>query len=538
MSLLAAADYDSSSFTLSPVTAFLLVIGVTLFLSVMTGLDTDEVADIYTANRSLSVVKNALAATGDYVSALTLLSATGLVALVGYDGITLGICTVLALGVLLLIAEPLRNTGRFTLGDSLEARIPGSATRIAGAVVTLLVCLPYIVSQLSAVGTAVAGLVGLEGPGPAKVCIVLIGALMICFAAYGGMRGVSLIQILKAVLVFGAMLAIALLVLDRFDFDIAALLDGAARGSGLPDAYFSPGRLYPMDVTGRLNVVSLYITLIAGASCTPHMLMRVNVARSGPEARRATRHTMLMVAAFCGSVIVAGLGASALVGAKDIVAADPRGNSALLELAGHLAGGPETTGGSILYTLVASAVFITTLAVVSGLTLAAAATLAHDVYAHASRRGRLAEGNEVGVARWFVVLVGSVSVLLAVGLYGWDIQFVGGFSVGLAASAILPALLYSLFWSRFTRTGLLWSMYGGTICCFVLLVFGPNVSGTPVALLPDQDFHWWPLETTGLVSVPVGFLLGWAGSVRSRRRTELDRHAEMEARALAGVGAE
>ncbi|WP_405904119.1 cation acetate symporter [Streptomyces sp. NBC_00656] len=516
MILHAASGADT--FGSSPLTAFLLVIVLSLFLSLLVGLDTDKVADLYTANRTMSAGKNALAATGDYLSALTLLSATGLVALVGHDGMALAICTVLALAVLLLIAEPLRKVDRFTLGGTWEARVPGNAARVAGAVVTLVVCVPYVVAQLSAVGTAVAHLLDLHGPGPAKVSIALIGALMICFAAFGGMRGVSLIQIVKAVLVFGAMVAIVLLVLRRFDFDIAALLDGAAKGSGLFEAYFEPGGLYPPDTTGKLNLISLYITLIAGAACTPHMLMRVNAARSGPEARRATKYTMFLVVAFCASVVVAGLGAAALVGSKTVVGSDPRGNNALLQLAGILGGGPDSTVGVILYTLVVSAVFITTLAVVSGLTLAAAASLAHDVYAHVLRRGRLTEDDEVSAVRWAVVLVGVVTVVLAVGVYGWDIQFLGGFSVGVAAAATLPALLYSLFWKGFTRAGLLWSVYGGLACCFLVLISGPNISGTPVALFADRDFHVHGLETTGLIAVPVGFLLGWIGSVTGRRR--------------------
>ncbi|WUU10395.1 hypothetical protein OG866_01130 [Streptomyces sp. NBC_00663] len=269
----------------------------------------------------------------------------------------------------------------------------------------------------------------------------------------------------------------------------------------------------------------------AGSAVFPHILLRVSASRSGPAARRASGAAVVMITLFHGAMVLTGLGAAATLGAGVIASDDAQGNSALFLLARTLAGG----GTGLLFTMVACAAFITVLSTVAGLTLASSAALAHDLYAKVGRRGAGRETREVNVARAAVLVFGVACVCLAVMLHDWSIVALSSFAAALTASAVLPALVYSLFWKGFTRTGMLWTLYGSLVWCSVLEALGPAVSGGPLALFPARDFHWFPLQNIALASVPVGFLLGWAGSLLGRRsHVGQDRYAETQTTLLLG----
>jgi SSS family solute:Na+ symporter/cation/acetate symporter len=269
------------------------------------------------------------------------------------------------------------------------------------------------------------------------------------------------------------------------------------------------------------------------------MIMRISAMPDGATARRSTRYAFGIVGVYGVALAVLGLGAAAVVGAPMISAVNPNGQAALLLLAGNLAGGPTTTAGITLLTAVACTVFVTVLAVVAGITLTAAATLAHDVHAYAVRRGRLSQAKEVRTVRWAALLFGLVGIGLSVEAQGYNVQFLSMLAVTVAASAVLPALVHSLFWRGYNRTGLLWSVYGGTVLAIGLQLISPTVSGRPGTPFPNQDFAWFPLQSVGIVSIPAAFLLGWAGSRYGARRNapEVDQEA-VELRVLTGVGSE
>ncbi|MGW4223273.1 sodium/solute symporter [Streptomyces bauhiniae] len=497
--------------------AFLAFIVLSLLLCVLAGTEGDTTADFYTGSRSLTPVQNALALTGDYISAAALLGVSGLVAVAGYDGISLAVSSCLAVGVFLLLAGPLRNAGRYTLGDILAPRSPGSSSRIAAATATLAVCLPFLVLQLAGAGSATALLLGLAGPGAEQACTVFVGVLMICYTVLGGMRGTSLVQIAKVAVVFTTMVLLALLVLRHHDFDPGALLTAAERGSGLHDRYFEPGHATGDSALGRLDFLSLQLSVVLGGACMPHILMRVNSAADGATARRATRYAIALMAVFFLCVVIAGLGAAGVVGGRQIRAVDGSGQLALPLLAGELGGGTSGLAGSVLHTAVACSVFVTVLAVVAGIALSAAAALAHDLHAHAARGGRMSERQEVRSARWSVGAVGGLGILLAAMAQGRNLQSLTYLALTLAASTILPACLYGLFWSRYNRTALLWTVYGGVLCTTALYLCSLSFSGTPASLLPGHDFHLIGLQSTAVVAIPVGFLLGWVGGTVGRR---------------------
>ncbi|MFJ5780023.1 cation acetate symporter [Streptomyces sp. NPDC093094] len=497
--------------------AFMAFIALSLLLCVLAGPEGDTTADFYTGNRSLTPVQNALALTGDYISAATLLGVSGLVAVAGYDGISLAVSSCLAVGVFLLLAGPLRNAGRYTLGDILALRSPGPSSRIAAAVATLAVCLPFLVLQLAGAGSATALLLGLTGLGAAQVCTVFVGVLMVCFTVLGGMRGTSLVQIVKVAVVFTTMVLLAFLVLWHYGFAPGALLTAAEQGSGLHDRYFEPGHAVGGSAVGRLDFLSLQLSVVLGGACMPHVLMRINSAADGATARRATRYAVAIMTVFFLCVVIAGLGAAGVVGGQKIRGADSSGQTALLLLAGDLGGGISGLAGNVLYAAVACSVFVTVLAVVAGIALSAAAALAHDLHAHATRRGRMSERREVRSARWAVGAVGGLGILLAAMAQGRNLQSLTYLALTLAASTVLPACLYGLFWSRYNRTGLLWTVYGGVLCTTALYICSLPFSGAPTSLLPGHDIHLIGLQSTAVLAIPAGFLLGWAGTAAGRR---------------------
>ncbi|MER5462235.1 cation acetate symporter [Streptomyces sp. NPDC002668] len=511
-------DTDTRSLVL---VGFLTLIVPILFISVLSGPERDRVNEFYTAGRRLSPLRGALVLSGAYLSAATVLGTTGTVAVFGYDGLFIALCTVLSLGVLLLLAAPLRERGSYTLGDTFALRAPGPAVRIAVAFVTLSACIPYLVVQLSGAGATTAMLMGLSGPGAAQTAIVMIGALVVCATAFGGMRGTLALQVIKTVALLCMAVAVTAVLFHRFHWSTDSLVDAARQGSGRPAVYMRPGLRFAgsTGARGTLDFVGLMITIVLGVACMPHVAMQLNAARDPASARRTVRHTVGIVGAFCLATAVTGFAAAALIGAPAILAADPGGNSTLLMLTGELAGGTSIdTGGAFLVVLVSSAVFLTALSVVASVTLAAAGAIAHDLYTQVLFRGSTTEGREVAAARWASAGVGILSIGLAVWVQGWNVGFLSALSLAVAASCLLPALVYSLFWKGYTRTGLLWTLYGGLCCAIGLQISGPVFSGTPLAFFPEWHLNWFPLQTVVLVSMPAAFLLGWLGSVVGRRR--------------------
>lgn len=522
---------------------FSTLVTLTLLMCVMAGPDRDDLTNFYTGYLSLTPLKNGLAIAGDYISAATVLSTTGIIALAGYDGYVLAVSTALSLVLLMfLLAEPLRNAGSFTMGDVLARNMPGRAVRIASCVVTLSATLPFLVVQLSGAGSLLTFILGMPHEAGARTtCIVLVGSLMIIYAAIGGMRGTALIQMIKIVILLGTSVTVAALVLHRFDWSLGEVLRAAERGSGAGPAFLQQGLQLGTSAGERLDFASLQITVILGAACLPHITMRLYSARDVPAVRRSMSWAVVTVTAFCLTVIIMGTGAAALVGSQYITATDPHGRTSVLMLSRALGGGAGSAGTTVLYAAMAGTVFITLLSSVAGMTLAAASSLAHDLFAHALRRERAAPRTEMTVAAWTSVAVGIVAILLSALVQNWDVGVLTTLAICIGASAVAPALTYSLFWRGFTRTGLLASLYGGTVCALVLMVFSKAVSGTPSAVFPHADFDWFPMQSTGLVSIPFGYLAGWLGSRLDHRRRaaesrEMRRlYEESEARLLAAA---
>ncbi|MGW5364857.1 solute symporter family protein [Actinopolymorpha pittospori] len=543
---LAAAAQGSDHRTLTLV-LFLAVVAVTLYVTLVASRQNKTAADYYAAGRSFSGFQNGMAISGDYMSAASFLGITGAIALSGYDGFLYSIGFLVAwLVALMLVAELLRNSGRFTLADQLAYRMRQRPVRTAAAVSTLGVSIFYLLAQMVGAGSLVALLLNVSGDTAKNLTIVLVGALMIFYVTVGGMKGTTWVQIVKAILLMGGTLLISGIVLWKFGFNLSDLLGAAADRSGKGQAFIEPGLKYGQTLTSKIDFLSLGLALVLGTAGLPHILIRFYTVPTSRAARSSVQWAIGIIGAFYLMTLVLGFGAAALLdtGPGSQVAASA-GNVAAPLLAQAAGGGAGTTGGAVLLALIAAVAFATILAVVAGLTLTSASSFAHDIYAHVFRRGQATERQEVRVARVAAVLIGAVAIALAIPSQGLNVAFLVALAFAVAASANLPAIIYNLFWRRFNTRGAVWSIYGGLASAILLVFFSPVVSGkvaadgTSASLFPlGVDFAWFPLENPGIVSIPLGFLLGWLGTVLGRDTDSERRYDELEVRALTGAGAE
>ncbi|MEU5888640.1 cation acetate symporter [Streptomyces sp. NPDC047461] len=508
--------------------AFSAVATITLLLCVMTGPDRDDLDEFYTGYGSLGSLRNGLAIAGDYISAATVLGTGGVIALCGYDGIVLALSTALSLMLLMfLLAEPLRNAGRFTMGDALARRMPGRSVRIAACAVTLAALMPLMLVQLAGTGQLLSFILGFSGEGLQTGCIIGLGVLMISYAAIGGMKGTALIQILKIVMLLGSGAVVAVLMLRRFDWNPGTLFDAAAAQSGVGPAFLESGLQFAGGSSPRLDMITSQLTVVVGGACLPHVTMRMYTASSARQVRRSMSWAVSAVVLFVLVITIVGFGATALIGRAAIAEADPQGNTAYLLGSRAVFGADVSTAETLLFTTVTTALFLTLLASVAGMILACANSLAHDVFAVRARE--LSTRREMTLARVSALAVGIPAILLATMVQHRSLQPLVTLSFCLGASAIAPALVYGLFWRRYTRTGLLCTLIGGSLTVLLLMPGTNLVSGSPVSAFPDADFNWFPFTTTGLVSIPAGFAFGWLGTVASGRRKAEEQRRQYEA---------
>ncbi|MFJ9891077.1 cation acetate symporter [Streptomyces sp. NPDC091287] len=520
------------------ITLFAAFVVATLFITVWAGRQTKSASDFYAGGRQFTGFQNGLAVSGDYMSAASFLGIAGAIALFGYDGFLYSIGFLVAwLVALLLVAEPLRNSGRYTMGDVLAYRMRQRPVRTAAGTSTIVVSIFYLLAQMAGAGVLVSLLLGITSDAGKVLIVALVGVLMILYVTIGGMKGTTWVQMVKAVLLIAGTLLITFLILLKFNFNISDLLGTAASNSGKGAAFLEPGLKYGVDNISKLDFISLGIALVLGTAGLPHILIRFYTVPTAKAARKSVNWAIGIIGAFYLMTIVLGFGAAAILKPGDIIASNKAGNTAAPLAALEIGGGSGSTGGAILLAVISAVAFATILAVVAGLTLASSSSFAHDIYANVIRRGKATEKEEVRAARWATVAIGIVSIGL--GALARDLNVAGlvALAFAVAASANLPTILYSLFWKRFTTQGALWSIYGGLASSVLLVLFSPVVSSKPSSMFPDVDFAWFPLENPGLISIPLGFLLGWVGSLLSKEKPDTDKYAELEVKSLTGVGA-
>ncbi|MBV8933533.1 MAG: cation acetate symporter [Kutzneria sp.] len=538
MSVLAAGVEGSNP--LLNIAIFGLFVVITLVVVFRASRSTKTASDYYAADRAFTGPQNGVAISGDYLSAASFLGIAGAIAVYGYDGFLYSIGFLVAwLVALLLVAELLRNTGKFTMGDVVAYRMRQRPVRAAAATSTLAVSFFYLLAQMAGAGGLVALLLGVDGAAGQSLVIVAVGVVMIAYVLIGGMKGTTWVQIIKATLLIIGAFAMTLWVLGKYGFSLSSVLQAAVDEAGRTgQAILGPGKQYGATGTSKLDFLSLGIALVLGTAGLPHVLMRFYTVPTARDARRSMAWAIALTGVFYLFTLVLGYGAGALVGPGKIGKAPGGVNSAVPLLALEL-------GGPILLGLISAIAFATILAVVAGLTITASASFAHDVYASVVKKGKASPDSEVRVARTTALVIGAVAILGGILANGQNVAFLVALAFAVAASANLPTILYSLFWKRFNTQGALWSIYGGLAVTIVLIVFSPAVSGKPVdpktgksaSMIQGVDFHWFPLDNPGLVSIPIAFVLGWLATMLSKERND-SKHAEMEVRALTGAGAE
>ncbi|TGD30697.1 cation acetate symporter [Brevibacterium sp. S22] len=529
---LSAATTEVENNPVLNITIFAAFVAVTMFIVLRASRNNKSASDYYAGGRSFTGPQNGFAISGDYLSAASFLGICGAIAVNGYDGFLYSIGFLVAwLVALLIVAELMRNTGKFTMADVLSFRLKQRPVRMAAALSTLAVCFFYLLAQMAGAGGLVSLLMGIDGKIGQSLVIAVVGALMIIYVLVGGMKGTTWVQIVKAILLIAGAFAMTIWVLALNGFNLSTLLASAVENAaeGVGEGVLNPGLQYGEN---PLDFISLALALVLGTAGLPHVLMRFYTVPTAKEARRSVVWAIWLIGAFYLFTLVLGYGAAALVGAEEIKNAPGGVNSAAPLLALHL-------GGPLLMGFISAVAFATILAVVAGLAITAAASFAHDIYANVIKKGKVEDSEaEVKIARRTVVVIGAVAIIGGIGVQGQNIAFLVALAFAVAASANLPTIVYSLFWKRFTTRGAVWSIYGGLISAMVLITFSPVVSGSETAMIPGADFAIFPLSNPGIISIPLGFLLGWIASVTDRTVESPELAAEMDVRAHTGFGAE
>lgn len=528
MTLTIAPENISASPALNT-TIFGIFVAITLFV-VYRASGRGTANDYFAAGGGFTGAQNGVALSGDFLSAASFLGIAGAIAVHGYDGFLYSIGFLVAWLVnLLLVAELLRNTGRFTMGDVLSFRMRQRPVRAAAAISTMVISFVYMIAQMAGAGGLVALLLDVHDKGGQALVIAIVGLVMVAYVLVGGMKGTTWVQIIKATMLLMCVGLMTLFLMGKFGFSLTSLFEQAAAHNPLGDRVMAPGAKYGKTTLSKVDFLSLSLALVLGVAGLPHVLMRFYTVPNARQARLSVVWATCTMSVFYLCTLVIGYGAGAMSGIDAIKHAPGGENSAAPLLAFRI-------GGTVLLGIVAAVAFATILAVVAGLTLTASASFAHDVYANIIKHGQVDPDSEVRVARLTAVVTGAVSIAGGVLVNGQNIAFLVALAFAFAASANLSTLLFSLFWRRFNTTGTLWGIYGGLGSCLVLVIFSPVVSGSSDSIIPTADFAWFPLSNPGIVSIPISFLCGFLGSVFSRERSDPARTDEMAVRSLTGIG--
>ena len=507
------------------ISIFALFVLVTLAIVLRVSKQNTTAADYYAGGRAFTGRQNGIAITGDYLSAASFLGIAGAIAVNGYDGFLYSICFLVAwLVALLLVAELLRNTGRFTMADVLSFRLRQRPVRTAAAVSTLAVSAFYLLAQMAGAGGLVALLLGITDRTGQSIVIAVVGALMIVYVLIGGMKGTTWVQIIKAALLILGAGIMTLWIGVKYGFNMSSLFDAATAKAGSDNILFGG-----LQYKNKIDFISLSIAIVLGTAGLPHVLMRFYTVPTAKEARRSVVWAIWLIGIFYLFTLVLGYGAAALVGA-DVIKKAPGGqNSAAPLLAYHL-------GGEILLGVISAVAFATILAVVSGLALAGASAISHDIYARVIRKGQATEKEEIRVSRFATIGLGVLAIVLGILFEKMNIAFMVGLAFGVAAAANFPVLILSMYWKGLTTRGALWGGYGGVISAVLFVLFSKSVwvdvLGNKAALFPYTQ--------PALFAMPIAFIFAYIFSKSDtgpRSKLEKEAFEDQYVRAQTGFGA-
>jgi cation/acetate symporter len=521
-----AADINETALTI-----FAIVVALTLVITYWASRRVTGAVQFYAAGRGITGPQNGFAIAGDYMSAASFLGIAGLIFLFGFDGFLYSVGFLVAfLTVLFLLSERMRNSGKFTIADVLSFRMNERPARAAAALGTLTVAAFYLIAQMVGAGVLIEALVGIDF----NLAVILTGAFMLTYVVFGGMLATTWVQIIKAILLMSATIVLTLFVLAEVGWNPVDLFNEARDASPEGDAYLKPG----LFLASPIDTVSLGLGLVLGTAGLPHILMRFFTVPDAKAARSSVVWAVALIGAFYVMTTALGFGARAVLGEGGVEAAGSGGNLAAPLLAEELGGGAGTFGGDLFLAVIAAVAFATILAVVAGLVLSASASMSHDVWSNIVRRGQDSEHEEVLVARIAALSIGALAILIAIlGGSGLNVSFMVGLAFAVAASANFPALLLALTWRRFNTTGAVTGVLVGTLSSILLVIISPKVWPGPDA--EGGLFSFYDLANPAIISVPLGFLGCWLGTVLSGTESRAERSFdELYVRSETGLGAE
>jgi cation/acetate symporter len=524
---------------------FLGFVAVTLVITYWAARRSQGSTAYFAANRQITGWQNGLAVAGDYMSAASFLGIAGLIAFNGYDGFMYSVGFLVAyLTVLLIVAEPLRNAGKYTMADVLAYRLSPRPVRSMASLSTLTVSTFYMIAQMVGAGA----LVNLLLPGIGfSTAVVGVGVLMIVYVVFGGMLATTWVQIIKAILLMAGTLLLSILVLAHFGFSFGNFFDAISHvtyhdkaGAEVTKNFLQPGHYYfgANKPYGVIDLISLCMALVFGTAGLPHILVRFYTVPDAQTARKSVVWAMFLIGAFYIMTTFLGFGAATIVG-TDYIAKNGGTNMSAPLLAKFL-------GGDIFFAFISSIAFATILAVVAGLTISASTSFAHDFWTNVIHKGTERKpGEEVRVARVTACVVGVVSILLAI-LLGQSINvaFLVGLAFAVAASANLPVIVLSLFWKRFNTKGAVAGLGTGLAASIILILLSPSIMTIDPPTVVGAARHLiqrtpiFKLENPGIVSIPLGFLGAFIGTLLGREPEAEAKFAELTVRANTGLGAE
>ncbi len=493
----------------------LAVLALTLAITWLAARRNTSASSHYVAEGQVGPAGNGLAIAGDYVSAASFLGISGAIAVTGFGGFYLAAAVPLAyLLVLLVIAEPLRNLGRFTLADAVAARFTGRGLRASLATTTIVISAMYMVIQFVGAGLLVRALLGVDF----GVAVLVLGGLMIVYTAFGGMLATTWVQVLKTGLLLGGTATILLLALSRYGPGPLGVVQG------LPEHLVTA---QPLGGLETIDTLSQQLALALGVMGLPHVMVRFLTVRDAPAARRSGIVALWVFSAFYLVLPFLGYAALRTIGTAGIRDAHPKGNLAAVQLAGFL-------GGQALQAAIVGIALATILAVLAGVAIATSGAFAHDLYTHVIKRGHVSGGGQLRAARVSLVVIALVAMLLALGARQFNLAFLANLAFSVAASTNMPVLVLSIYWRRFNRTGAVWALLGGLVTSVGLVLVSPNILG-PTGLVPAVE-PLFPLTIPAIVSIPAGFLCAAAGTWWGRHRpaTGDTPFEQIETRALVG----
>jgi len=507
---------------------FIIFVSITLGITYWAAKKTRSASDFYTAGGSISGFQNGLAIAGDYMSAASFLGISGLVFASGFDGLIYSIGFLVGWPVILfLLAERLRNLGKYTFSDAVSFRLKELPIRSLAACGTLVVVILYLIAQMVGAGKLIQILFGL----PYSIAVFIVGFLMICYVTFGGMLATTWVQTIKAVLLLFGATILAFAVLNKFDFSFNLLFTKAISSHHLGEAIMAPGGL----ISDPVSAISLGLALMFGTAGLPHILMRFFTVRDAKEARNSVFYATSFIGYFYILTFVIGFGAIVLL----------TNNDAFLDKFGNILGGnnmaavhlSKAVGGDIFLGFISAVAFATILAVVSGLTLAGASAISHDLYASLFCGGEVQERKEVAVSRISTIILGVIAILLGILFEKQNVAYMVGLAFAIAASVNFPILFFSMYWSRLTTKGAFAGGAAGLLTAVLCVILGPivwvDILGNTKAIFPYKYPALFSMSIAFITIIIISYL-----DKSTRAKKEIEAFDGQFVRAQTGVGAE